>query len=286
MKRKHEITFIKHDAPKTKLPKSIIDRPLHKRLDKNPITKNLNKSAFWIVTGPPGSGKTSFVTSMFDVGCPFYQLFDYIHAFMPENNLKSLEDCLWHDLPEEQLHYELTADELDKIEEDAKKRREEDENSEEHVLIVIDDMQAHLKEKEIQKVLNRLAANRRHLNMTIIIMLQNYILCPKQTRKLGTDFFAFNLTTDDAELLRQEHVELEREIWDNVRNTFLYRLTKSIEEAKEKNERPKKHFLYLNKQNQQYFIDYDELVLPSQRSEYYKNKGVMIEDNDHSSQSN
>jgi hypothetical protein len=107
----------------------------------------------------------------------YRRAFHHVHLIMPPNSLASLDLKMFQ--KHDKVHSELDWDTLDKIHEKASGSSDE----EEFTLLVIDDQAAALKDREIQRLMKLLIYNRRHLRLSIIMLVQSYNTIPLPVRK-------------------------------------------------------------------------------------------------------
>ena len=138
---------------------------------KDPIE---NTSFFYIIVGRPGSGKTSLLINMLNDKKIYRKVFSQILVCMPKSSRQSLKNNIFDVLPPDQLFDEL--DEITKIKNNKETFENENEERAEagkpamcrHQLLILDDITAHLKNRDNEKMLIELATNRRHYNLSII----------------------------------------------------------------------------------------------------------------------
>ena len=80
-----------------------------------------------------------------------------------------MKDKIFDNIPDEQKFEELNLENLNDVETNL------DEGSN---IIIFDDMTAYLKDNEIQKKLKNFVFNRRHKILSIIFLVQSWILVP------------------------------------------------------------------------------------------------------------
>lgn len=136
-----------------------------------------DRSFFMTIIGSAGSGKTSLMVNLLRSPQMYKKAFHHVHLVMPPNSLASLDlkafkkhDKVWP---------ELDWDTLDKIHHRAMESSDEDE----FTLLVLDDQAAALKDREIQRLMKLLIYNRRHLRLSIIMLVQSYNTIPLPVRK-------------------------------------------------------------------------------------------------------
>jgi hypothetical protein len=186
-----------------------------------------NKSFFYIIVGKPGSGKTSVLINMMDNPKIYKKVFTKILLCMPKNSRLSLKDNIFEDLPEDQLFDTLNESILTKIKsiKDEFEQDKEDrlENGKppicRHQLLILDDVTAHLKESENINMLIELATNRRHYNLSIILLVQFLRSIPRPIRFFTTSCIFFKASNNlDTAVLREEYINLPKNIFESLLN--------------------------------------------------------------------
>jgi hypothetical protein len=118
--------------------------------------------------------------------------------------------------------------------------------NDENTLLILDDIGAVLKSKEIQKQLRLIIYNRRHLKCQIWMLLQSYISCPLEIRKLFTNLFVFKPSKVEFENIAQEALEFDKDLALKIINTAF--------------DKPHQ-WLLINTDSQRLFKGFDELVV-------------------------
>lgn len=143
--------------------------------------------AIYLICGPPGSGKSSFMLSLFRSSKLLRRKFSNIWLFTPMASFLSVRnhpfekhDKILHELSGEAIR-DITS-QLEKMKEEA----DESDEEMEHSCIIIDDFASELKSKEIERALKNLLIRTRHLNCYVIITAQNYNMIPMSLRKMVT----------------------------------------------------------------------------------------------------
>ena len=217
-----------HDKPKLKMPEFKVDEPLSKHLD-DPLLSNMNKSFCCGLIGKAGSGKTSLMVSFIQTPNKLKKVFNKIYVFMPSSSRNSMKNNIFNVLPEEQLfegvNYEVLSDVYERLLDSTDKKHKS--------LLVFDDVQSYLKNKEVEVNLLHIIANRRHLRCSIFIVAQNYNKIPKNIRQSFTDLFLFNVGKEEYVNIFKENINLSkddflivlkeyRNIKKNESNSFIY----------------------------------------------------------------
>lgn len=140
----------------------------------------------YLLCGPPGSGKSSLMLSMFNDNRLYRTKFHNIWLFCPESSFSSVKKHPFRD--HEKVIHELTPAALEGIYAECEAKKEEyvrdpKENELEYNCVIIDDFANELKNKDIQKVLTKILVKSRHVNCAFVFTLQSYYLMPKQIRK-------------------------------------------------------------------------------------------------------
>lgn len=187
---------------------SIIDE----KLTKYPMTDDVfARTSFNIVLGRMGAGKTSWVTSL--VKKVFKKCFHSIYVFIPENSRVSIDNDIYGKcLPENQLFSELTLENISQVYEELKENSKEGYFS----LLIIDDFQTLLKDKQILSVLKKIVTKMRHLRTTIFLLQQNWFALDKSLRELCSNIIFFDLGKSQLYKLFDEVIQLQKEKYDEI----------------------------------------------------------------------
>jgi hypothetical protein len=209
--------LIKHDTVELKPVKMLCDVPLHPKLDDTELTKSFfNRTNFTLIIGTPGSGKTTFAVGF--IKQIYRKVFDKVICVMPESSRASLSKNPFEGLPEEQVFEELTGDTVADIYGMLKDHSGENEKT----LLILDDVQHALKNKFVLQSFKKIVANRRHLRTTILCICQNYTALDKSLRLLVNNIICFNLGNVQFYKIHEEHLNMKRETFDQVRK-FAYK---------------------------------------------------------------
>ena len=174
--------------------------------DKNISRRN---GMIYVMAGSGGSGKSNLLLNLFKSKNHYRNVFHNIYYFCPAASMASLarhpfeaHDKVYHELDVptlEQIYQELVSYKVDRkkdIEKKKQKKRskyeddddktmsESDEEKEiQYSCIVVDDFADCLKQKDIQRQLNKMLVKARHLCCSFIFTLQSYLYFPKTLRK-------------------------------------------------------------------------------------------------------
>lgn len=173
-----------------------------------PDIVNLNISRrngmIYALTGSGGSGKTNLLLNLFRSKKCYRNKFHHIYYFCPSSSFSSLEKHPFEN--HEQVYHELSVENLENIynelimiknekkhenekttsnyEGDEDEESESDEEDEiQYSVCIIDDYADQMKDKNIQRQLNKMLIKARHLCCGFIFTLQSYFYMPKILRK-------------------------------------------------------------------------------------------------------
>lgn len=228
--------------PNLKMPSFSVDDELSKKLNDFEITKLMNKSNFSLFLGRAGSGKTSLLCSFLKTKNLFNKVYHNVFLFMPSNSRASIKDNFFDKhLPEQNIFSDVNFEDLNNVyslsKEDAKEGFK--------TLIIFDDTQRYLKNKDVQKLLLHIINNRRHARISIWMACQNYFSIPLQVRSGLTDLFIFKVSKKEMLQITEEHLEHIKDIENITKHVYIEPHT----------------FLYLNTNTQKLFRNWDEILI-------------------------
>jgi hypothetical protein len=85
-------------------------------------------------------------------------------------------------------------------------------------LLILDDITAYLKDKDIEKTLIKLCTNRRHLKLSIILMVQFLRAITRPIRFQVTTLSFFKPANElDTEIIKDEYINLKKDVFDDVK---------------------------------------------------------------------
>ena len=174
--------------------------------DKNISRRN---GMIYVMAGSGGSGKSNLLLNLFKSKNHYRNVFHNIYYFCPAASMASLakhpfeaHDKVYHELDVptlEGIYQDLVSYKVDRKKEVEKKKKkkknkyeddnydsssESDEEKEiQYSCIVVDDFANDLKNKDIQRQLNKMLVKSRHLCCSFIFTLQSYLYFPKILRK-------------------------------------------------------------------------------------------------------
>ena len=151
-----------------------------------------NRNGFiWVLCGSGGSGKTSQLLNFFKKKELYRSKFDNVFYIAPMGSFLSVQNHPFKD--HDKVYHELTTGLLEDIYNqllEIKEAREGDDPIE-YSCVILDDQADTLKEKGIQKMLNKMLIKARHLCCAFIFTLQSYYYYPKILRKQITNITIF-----------------------------------------------------------------------------------------------
>ena len=233
-----------HNKPKLKMPEFKVDEPLSKHLDDDPLLSNMNKSFCCGLIGKAGSGKTSLMVSFLQTPKKLKKVFNKVYVFMPNSSRNSMKNNIFDILPEDQLFEGVSYEILSEVYERLLESTENNHKS----LLVFDDVQSYLKNKEVEVNLLHIIANRRHLRCSFFIIAQNYNKIPKNIRQSFTDIFLFNVGKEEYINIYEENINLSKDDFSKVLTEY-----RSIKKTESNS------FIYIHDKNK-IFINWNEII--------------------------
>ena len=212
-----------------------------------------NKSFFMLICGKPASGKTTFMLNMLiskGDNRIYRKVFDKICLVMPTNSRRSIKNDPFDDLPADQMFDEMNSSVIEKIksirddftELDKKKKRNRNQ------LLILDDVTAYLKDKDNMRSLIELATNRRHLKLSIILLVQFVRAVPRPVRFQITDVVFFKPSNSlDIAIIGEEFVNMKKDDFQAL-TRFVY------DDSHD--------YLYVDKNNELYYKNLQHIILP------------------------
>jgi len=170
------------------------------------VNQNISRrnGMIYVMAGSGGSGKTNLLLNLFKSKNCYRNIFHNIYYFCPSASMASLKNHpfenhtrVYHELDVpilEEIYGELISKKVDdkpvekkkkksKYEDDEVSESDEEEKEIEYSCIIIDDFASDLKNKDIQRQLNKMLIKARHLCCSFIFTLQTYLYFPRSLRK-------------------------------------------------------------------------------------------------------
>ena len=229
------------DKPKLHVTKMNCDDGIDDKLNKYELTSFLNEHSCNVFIGKPKSGKTSLINSMFNSKDVLKKVYNKIYLFQPSSSASSIVSNVFLQLPEEQRYDELTCESLEQVYNCISQEPKGNSSA-----IILDDMTAYLKNKEIMKNFKRLLFNRRHLGVSIYILVQTFFSVPRDLRRVFTNLFVFKVSKDAMEAIFTEVLEIDKK--------NLHELTHFVYDEKY-------NFLFVNTDTQSFYKNWDRIIM-------------------------
>lgn len=242
--------LIQHIQPKLNIPKFLCDEPLCNHLDDDPLLKLLNKRFIACSIGVPGSGKTSLLISLLTTPNKFKKVFHKIYVFMPSTSRDSMKNNIFNELPQEQLFEGVDFDNLNYVYNQLLENKKKGLLS----LLIFDDVQMYLKDKEVELNVLHIGANSRHLKASMWFCVQNYNKIPQNLRKIYTDLFLFDISKVEYDKIFDENIELEKSDWLDV-----------IRKFRDIRKEQTHSFIYIHEKHK-VFINWNEIILEEENN--------------------
>lgn len=183
---------------------------------------------FMLVCGRPGSGKTSLILNLIcKRGKMYNKKFDKVFVFSP--SLMTMKDEPFGELPEEQVHTDLTIENFSQALDAIK------DTGEKHLIILDDVVNDMKKSMAIQTLLSKALMNRRHLagaggSVSFIITTQVYNKIPAPIRKTASHIILYHTRNKkEIETIYDELIVLPKEDFYEIlkycfdkRHNFIY----------------------------------------------------------------
>ena len=227
------------------IPEFTCDGSLAPHLDEYEMLKCLNGFRFTGLIGKPGSGKTSLMMSLLTGKKEkrvFRKVFNHVILVMPTHSRNSLKKNIFEKHNPEKMFDDLNLNSISQIYDQLTKASDEKETT----LLILDDVGASLKNFSILNTLQKIIYNRRHLKVSIFVLLQNFTSIPLSVRKLFNNVIMFKPAKKEFETLFDELFEQHKD--------------KTLDIMKFAFQKPH-DYLFLNVDNQRMFKDFDEIIL-------------------------
>ena len=149
------------------------NNPIGDHLNKYDMLKHFNQYSFDVFIGKPGSGKTSLLVSFLTgkgKNKIYKKSFNNVIVIMPTSSRNSMVKNPFKNHHDDKMYDELSFDVINDIYDKLLNASSENENT----LLIMDDVGASLKNKDIEKQLKTIIYNRRHLKTKIIMLCQSF----------------------------------------------------------------------------------------------------------------
>jgi GTPase SAR1 family protein len=236
------ITIRKNPEYRLNIPKFKCDKKLKDNVPP-PYDILVDGFRFICVVGPPRSGKTSFLVSLFSDERLFKKTFDNVITVIPQHSLNSLDASTnpFKKIPEERRFTNLSN--ISQIRNLIMFYSSEGHDS----ILVIDDQASYLKDNDIQRELGDILLNRRHYKCSVILLTQTFRKMPLDIRKvLDVAFVLYKPSKMDMLAMFDELFEMDKINSQKIINTVF---------------RNKYDNMMLEVQTQRFWRNQDELIL-------------------------
>ena len=191
------------------------------------------------VVGKCSSGKSVVIQSFLKKKSQYRKAFDNVFVIAPEASLGAFKSCVFKNHDPDKMYHELNCDVLNeiaqKIEASNAEAESDDPCDQRHSLVVIDDMQASLKEPATEKCLLHMMSSYRHTQTSFWIVLQSYFAMGRKLRNVTRAIMQFKMASKremeafNEEVLpmydRKQMSMLARYVWKHPKtdkHSFLY----------------------------------------------------------------
>ena len=220
------------------------NNPIGEHLNKYDMLKHFNAYSFDTFIGKPGMGKTSLLVSFLiskNKNKIYRKSFNNVIVIMPTSSRNSMVKNPFKNHHDDKMYDELSFDVINDIYDKLLNASSENENT----LLIMDDVGASLKNKDIEKQLKTIIYNRRHLKTKIIMLCQSFQSMPREIRKLINNIIMFKPSKVEFEKLFEELFETKKDI--------ALELLKFYEQ--------KHDYLMLNVDSQRIYKNFDEIII-------------------------
>jgi len=187
-----------------------------------------NTSFFLAIIGRPGSGKTSMLINLLKQKGDnriYRKVFDKIILVMPKSSIDNIKNNPFKNL--EQIFDSFDSDVYKKVHENYNEYKKDYDKAIEdkkpkpifNQLLILDDITSELKIKQVEMMLKDLSMNRRHIHLSIIILVQYLRSIPKAIRFQISDVVYFQPSNQlDAQVLNDEFLGMKKNKFDELKD--------------------------------------------------------------------
>jgi DNA replication protein DnaC len=236
------IQIKKNKRLKLEMPVFTCDDGINENLNKYDMLSHFNKYNFTGVIGKPGSGKTSLIMSWLTSKKVFKKMFHHVLVVMPSSSIQSMKKNPFKNHDEDKMFQQLDLDSISTI----YNKLEESSAEKQSTLLIMDDIGASLKNNSIKNTLRKIIYNRRHLKVSIIVLLQSYLSLEKEIRKLFNNVIMFKPSRVEFENLTDELFEMHKDLALDIMNI-------AFDEPH--------NYIMLNVDSQKMYKGYDEIEI-------------------------
>lgn len=210
------VEIVKHSAPKMGKVQMTCDDPIDSKLEQSgeAVKCCFSKPNFSVLCGGMGSGKSTWIISALK---GFYRKTHHdIIVVIPEISLHSIaekDNVFEKYCPPGNMYHELNVAVLEDIYAKVQASAAEDR----YTMLIIDDFGADLKNKENDKLLQKLVIKMRHLKLGgMFILCQNYFQLPKKLRELATNCILWNSNKSQNKKFFTEQMQVSEEQFNDL----------------------------------------------------------------------
>ena len=177
---------------------------------------------FLCLCGTPGSGKSSLALGLLltkGESRIYRKVWNNVIVFMPAHSMHSLKSNTFEHHDPKKTFHTIDEESLEKAYAMTRSFAADEKNT----LLIIDDMTADLKDSANLRTLIMLINNRRHLRLSIWVLVQSYISIPLTLRKTISNLVMFKpANKKEYESLFNELVHQPRDVADAIMR-FVFR---------------------------------------------------------------
>jgi hypothetical protein len=232
----------KNKSLKLDLPTFLCDDGINPKLNEYEMLSHFNKYCFNGVIGKPGSGKTSLIMSWLSSKKVFRKMFNHVLVVMPTSSINSMKKNPFKGHDEDKMYNELNYETITSI----YNRLEESSAEGQSTLLLLDDVGASLRNRDIKNIMRKIIYNRRHLKCQIIVLLQSFMSLEKEIRKLFNNVIMFKPSKVEFQNLFDELFETNRDVALDVMHL-------AFDEPH--------NYIMLNVDTQKIYKKYDEIII-------------------------